>query len=287
VDALRLLREGELEVRGRLVVSSNAALVGIVSAPAPDPDRPPPDQDRAEDRPTDPATGRPKRLLDALLDGSAPAPGTDVAAVVYKPVAFERPLWDFPDGTLGNREVAAFLVSEATGWGIVPPTVLRDGPAGLGMVQLWIDEDEAIDAWQLVQDDDDRLRPMALFDAVVNNTDRKGSHIVPVRRPAVGDPAARDPAVHLFGVDHGVCFSEDPKLRTVLWAWRSTPIAEPDLVVLRRVRQALDGKLGRDLGSLLATEEIAATRRRLDDLLASGLYPEPDPDWPAVPWPPY
>lgn len=290
-------------MRGRLVVSSNAALVGIISAPAAGEGEGDAAARVAED-PGQHGPSRPKRLLDTLQEGHETAPGRSVAAVVYKPVAFERPLWDFPDGTLANREVAAFLVSEATGWGIVPPTVLRDGPAGVGMVQLWIDEDETIDAWQLVQDDDDRLRPMALFDAVVNNTDRKGSHILPVRRAAAaegGTPPRRragdgappassspdDPAIHLFGVDHGVCFSEDPKLRTVLWAWRSTPIAETDLDVLRGLRQAFDGALGRDLGDLLAPEEVAATRGRLDELLATGRYPEPGPDWPAVPWPPY
>ncbi len=300
MDALRVLREGELEVRGRLVVSSNAALVGIVSAKSPGeprdgagaPDASAPGGVGAEA--TEPGRPARSRLLDTLLAGGAPEPGRDVLAVVYKPIAFERPLWDFPDGTLANREVAAFLVSEATGWAIVPPTVLRDGPAGLGMVQVWIDEDETIDAWEMVQADDDRLRPMALFDAVVNNTDRKGSHILPVRRG--GGDAGRDGSshpdaaldeIHLFGVDHGVCFSEDPKLRTVLWAWRSTPIAEPYLDVLRRLRQAFDGTLGRDLARLLASDEVGATRGRLDDLLATGLYPEPDPDWPAVPWPPY
>ncbi len=295
MDALRLLRDGELEVRGRLVVSSNAALVGIVSAPSEaDPDQAPGDDPNAPVR---------SRLLHSLLEGRPPEPGRRAAAVVYKPIAFERPLWDFPDGTLANREVAAFLVSEATGWGIVPPTVLRDGPAGLGMVQLWIDEDETIDAWELVQQDDERLRPMALFDAVVNNTDRKGSHILPVRDDGAGmdglgtDGLGTDGAgrrsragadgVHLFGVDHGVCFSEDPKLRTVLWAWRSTPIAEPELAVLRRLHRALDGGLGRELAALLDETELAATRRRLEDLLSSGRYPEPSPDWPAVPWPPY
>ena len=302
VDALWVLREGELEVRGRLVVSSNAALVGIVSTKSPveprdgadAPDASAPGVVGAEA--TDPGRPARSRLLDTLLAGGAPEPGRDVLAVVYKPIAFERPLWDFPDGTLANREVAAFLVSEATGWGIVPPTVLREGPAGLGMVQLWIDEDETVDAWELVQADDERLRPMALFDAVVNNTDRKGSHILPVRRATDDDGEARGglsraeaaaDAIHLFGVDHGVCFSEDPKLRTVLWAWRSTPIAEPELAVLRALDRALDAELGRQLAALLDEAEVAATRRRLRDLLTSGRYPEPSPDWPAVPWPPY
>jgi uncharacterized repeat protein (TIGR03843 family) len=263
VDALRLLREGELEVRGRLTVSSNAALVGIVSLPAPEP------------RPVPAAIDG---LLARLLGDEPPDPDRLVAAVVHKPIAFERPLWDFPDGTLARREVAAYLVSEATGWRIVPPTVLRDGPAGPGMVQLWLDEDPEIDAWQLVQDDDARLRPMALLDAVINNTDRKGGHILPVRD---GD------AVHLHGVDHGVCFAVEPKLRTVLWAWRDGPIAADELEVLGRLRGDLDGDLGAGLGELLDPAEVDATRARLDGLLDSARFPLPSADWPAVPWPPY
>lgn len=252
-------------MRGRLIVSSNAALLCTVAL--------------------------------------APV----ATAAIYKPIRFERPLWDFPDGTLAHREVAAFLVSEATGWGIVPPTVLRDGPAGPGMVQLWIDEDEAIDAWELVQAADERLRPMALFDAVVNNTDRKGGHILPVRLDAgevanagagaakaagageAGDGAgeAGDGALHLYGVDHGVCFSDEPKLRTVLWAWRGTPLAPAELDVLRQLRTDLDGDLGHGLRQLLAPEEIQATRGRIEALLADGRFPEPLPDRPAIPWPPF
>jgi uncharacterized repeat protein (TIGR03843 family) len=265
VDAVALLREGELEVRGRLTVSSNAALVGTVAlaTPAGEPDR---------------RLGGPGGLLDHLLGAEGLKPGQVIAAAVYKPIAFERPLWDFPDGTLAHREVGAFLVSEATGWGIVPPTVLRDGPAGPGMVQLWIDADDSIDAWELVQAGDRRLRPMALLDAVINNTDRKGGHIVPVHESGT---------VHLYGVDHGVCFSPDPKLRTVLWAWRGRRIAPAELEVLERLRAELDGALGDGLGELLDEDELAATRERLDGLLATRRFPEPSPDWPAVPWPPY
>lgn len=265
MDALRLLREGELEVRGRLTVSSNAALIGVVGLPTPagEPDA---------------VLGAPDGLLARLLGDAPPEPGRILAAVVHKPIAFERPLWDFPDGTLGQREVAAYLVSEATPWGIVPPTVLRDGPAGPGMVQLWLDEDPAVDAWELVEADDPRLRPMALLDAVLNNTDRKGGHILPVRE---------DDAVHLYGVDHGVCFSVDPKLRTVLWAWRGGPIAADELEVLRRLRADLEGSLGAALGELLDPMEVDATRARLDALLDSARFPMPSADWPAVPWPPY
>ncbi len=264
-DALALLREGELEVRGRLTVSSNAALVGTIAlaTPAGEPDR---------------RLGGPGGLLDQLLGEAEPEPGQVIAAVVYKPIAFERPLWDFPDGTLAHREVAAYLASEATGWRIVPPTVLRDGPAGPGMVQLWLDEDATTDAWELVETADPRLRPMALLDAVLNNTDRKGGHIVPVRDGL---------DVHLYGVDHGVCFSTDPKLRTVLWAWRNEPIEPIELDVLGRLRAALDDALGSALGELLDPAEVAATGARLDALLDSARFPMPSPDWPAVPWPPY
>lgn len=251
-------------MRGRLTVSSNAALVGIVSLPAVDGDAP--------------SARVPGRLLDHLLGDAGPEPGRTLAAVVYKPVAFEQPLWDFPDETLANREVAAWLVSEATGWEVVPPTVLRDGPAGLGMVQLWLDEDPAVDAWELVQAADPRLRPMALFDAVVNNTDRKGGHILPFGE---GD------AVHLYGVDHGVCFSVEPKLRTVLWAWHGSPIAPAELATLRALRVRLDDDLGTALGELLEPDEVEATHDRLDELIATELFPEPSADWPAVPWPPY
>ena len=265
MDVLQLLRDGELEVRGRLTASSNAALVGIVSLPSPTGQAPAPDP-------------LPPGLLARLLGDATPEPGHALAAVVYKPTAFEQPLWDFPDATLAQREVAAFLLSEASGWRIVPPTVLRDGPAGPGMVQLWLDEDPSVDAWELVQTADPSLRPMALFDAVVNNTDRKGGHIVPL---------ATDDGIHLHGVDHGVCFSVDPKLRTVLWAWHGTSIAPDELATLRMLRTQLDADLGRTLGELLAPDELGATRVRLDELLATEVFPEPSTDWPAVPWPPY
>ena len=207
-------------MRGRLTASSNAALVGIVSLLAPF-DTTAPEPDRSG-------------LLGQLLGDDEPEPGRARAAVVYKPTAFEQPLWDFPDATLAQREVAAYQLSEASGWRIVPPTVLRDGPAGPGMVQLWLDEDPSVDAWDLVQTADPRLRPMALFDAVANNTDRKGGHIIPF---------ATDDGLHLFGVDHGVCFSADPKLRTVLWAWHGSPIAPDELATLAALRTHLAGEI--------------------------------------------
>jgi uncharacterized repeat protein (TIGR03843 family) len=232
------MRDGELEVVGRLVASSNFALYCTITRRCPDPE---PDL---------------------------------VATCVYKPVRGERPLDDFPDGTLARREVAAHALSEATGWGIVPPTVLRDGPAGEGMVQLWIDTDEGVDPWELVQRSDPSLRPMAVFDAIVNNADRKVGHIL----PADG---------HLYGVDHGICFSDEPKLRTVLWGWRGRRLGAEELAVVERIRDGLDAALGERLRELLAPAEVRATVERVDELLRTKRFPRPDPDRPAIPWPPF
>ncbi len=199
------------------------------------------------------------------------------AACIYKPVAGERPLADFPNGTLARREVASFLTSRATDWRIVPPTVLRNGPFGEGMVQLWIRRDAAVDPIALVNDADARLRRIAVLDAVLNNTDRKAGHLIPVE------------GGHVYGVDHGVTFSPVPKLRTVLWAWRGTPLAEDEAAVLGLLRQSLNagtGSLAAELATLLSRIEINATRRRLDQLIETGLFPQPDPRWPAIPWPP-
>jgi uncharacterized repeat protein (TIGR03843 family) len=199
------------------------------------------------------------------------------AACIYKPVAGERPLADFPDGTLARREVAAFRLSRASGWRIVPPTVLRVGPFGEGMVQLWIRADPSADPVALVNDSDPRLRRIAALDAVLNNTDRKAGHLIPVD------------GGHVYGVDHGVTFSPVPKLRTVLWAWRGTPFADDEAAVLASLRVALEagsGALAAELAPLLSRIEVNATRRRLDTLIATGLFPQPDPRWPAIPWPP-
>jgi len=194
---------------------------------------------------------------------------------VYKPRRGERPLDDFPIGTLGNRERAAFLVSEATGWEIVPPTLLRDGPLGPGMVQAWIEIDESVDVLELVMTSDERLRTVCLLDAMTNNADRKGTHLLPVE------------SGHIYGVDHGICFSREPKLRTVLWAWRGTKIAPDEMACVQRVRAALDSDLGEELRELLSEREIAATVRRVEALIGSCTFPEPDPTRPAVPWPPF
>jgi uncharacterized repeat protein (TIGR03843 family) len=217
------------------------------------------------------------RLLDAsnvTLVGSI-RNDTLTAECVYKPVAGERPLWDFPDGTLAGREISAYLVSEATGWRVVPPTVLREGPFGPGMVQLWMDGDESVDLAAFVRKDHPGLRRMAVFDAVVNNADRKGGHIIPM-----GDG-------HVYGVDHGICFSVDPKLRTLLWRWAGKPLPDDAVAVLERIADELRGDLGEQLHEHLTRREVRCTEQRVATLLRTGRHPEPSGEWPALPWPPF
>lgn len=237
---LDVLREGELEIIGRIVGSSNNAMLVSVTRVCPDPE--------------------PVQTLDAI----------------YKPILGERPLNDFPDGTLSRREVAAWHVSEASDWGIVPPTVLRDGLYGEGMVQSFVETDPEVDVVSMILEDDPRLRRMAVLDAVMNNTDRKGGHILAV-----------DGGRHIQGVDHGVCFSPVPKLRTVLWGWRGQPLEPDELEGLSRIRDALAGDLGTTLRGLLSRTEVRATIRRTDQLLERASFPFPSPTWPAVPWPPF
>jgi uncharacterized repeat protein (TIGR03843 family) len=238
---LDVLRDGEITILGRILESSNNALLVTVTLPCPDP-------------------GEPPRVIHAI----------------HKPRAGERPLDDFPDGTLGYREVAAYLASEATGWAIVPPTILREGPFGEGMLQAFIEPDPTVDVIDWINEDDTRLRRMAAFDAAVNNTDRKGGHILPV-----------DGGRHVYGVDHGVCFSVTPKLRTVLWAWRGERLLPDEVAGLLRMREEMDGDLGEALRPLLSRVEIRATVRRLDGLLETERFPLPSPAWPAIPWPPF
>lgn len=224
----------------------------------------------------------------------------------YKPVAGEQPLWDFPDGTLAQREVAAYEISRATGWDLVPPTVLRDGPYGQGMVQLWIDgpedgEDapellalvegeEPGDGWKavgfadvgegrtalLVHADDLRLRRLAVLDAVINNGDRKGGHLLPA------------PGGRLFGIDHGVTFNADDKLRTLLWGWAGEPLTEEALAVLGRLAAELapGAGLATRMAELITPAELEALRERVDGLLKSAVHPKPSGQWPPIPWPP-
>lgn len=261
---LDLLTDGDLEVTGRLVRASNGTFFGTVSAAG------------------------------------------DAVECVYKPVRGERPLWDFPDGTLAARERAAYLVSEAADWHVVPPTVLRDGPFGFGMVQRWVDVDVSkpqvdvapaaessragwfavLDAYdaedrpvQLLHRASASLRAMALFDAVVNNADRKGSHILPEK----GQPAD-GPVV---GCDHGLTFHSELKLRTVLWGWSGESLESDERA---RLTTLLDdivrGPLRSALDPLLTPTEILALAERIDDLLAEGVMPEPGDRWPTIPWPP-
>jgi len=261
-----LLTHGELTVRGRIREASNAALYCTISH-----------------------EGR-------------------EAACIYKPVAGERPLWDFPDGNLAQREVAAYEVSEATGWGLVPPTVLREGPYGEGMVQLWIevsaegaeadaaellalvDGEEPGPGWKaigfaevgdgktalLVHADDERLRRLAVLDAVINNADRKGGHLL----PTVGG--------RLYAIDHGVTFNTENKLRTLLWGWAGEPLEAEAVDVLKALQEALaaQGALATRLADLITAAELDATRARVAVLLESGKHPEPSGEWPAIPWPP-
>jgi uncharacterized repeat protein (TIGR03843 family) len=236
---LELLAAGTLEVKGRLVDASNATMYCSVS-------------------------------------GTGPGGVHTEAACVYKPVAGERPLWDFPEGTLAGRELAAYVVSRAGGWDVVPPTVYRDGPFGPGMCQLWIDADTAVDVVELARSSDDaRLRQMAVFDAVVNNADRKIGHLLP------------DVGGRLYGCDHGVCFGAEYKLRTVLWQWRGKKLRPEATAALGRLRDLLEhGDLAAELGGWLSATEVAATARRVEMLLEHGVHPYPPADWPAVPWPP-
>lgn len=238
-SVLSLLSEAELELEGRLVDASNATFLC--------------------------------RLVSPAEEGKRSAG----ARCVYKPIRGERPLDDFPDGTLAYRERAAFLLSEATGWAIVPPTVLRDGPLGKGMVQLWIEPDEGADVLDMVLAPDPRLRRVAVFDVLANNADRKGSHLLPL---AGG---------HVHGVDHGVCFAVQPKLRTVLWAWRGQPLLPDEEAVVAGVARALAGPLRAELEQLLSAAEVQAIAERAQDLLEAGLFPQPDPWRPVVPWPPF
>ncbi|HKJ28484.1 MAG TPA: SCO1664 family protein [Anaerolineales bacterium] len=196
---------------------------------------------------------------------------------VYKPTRGERPLWDFPNETLAGREVAAYLISQAGGWEMVPPTVYReDAPAGPGSLQLFIEHDPDYHFLNFSADDKARTRAVALFDAVANNTDRKAGHVL------VGEDH------HLWLIDHGVCFHTHPKLRTVIWDFAGQPLTEAEQTQLSELRTALasNSKLLEDLNEYLSHREILAVIRRIDQLLESGCFPYPDENRPHMPWPP-
>lgn len=190
--------------------------------------------------------------------------------VIYKPVAGEKPLWDFQDGNLAHREYCAFLLSNRAGFNLVPNTVLRDGPFGFGMVQEWIDTDEEIDIINFGQSDDSQLKRMAIFDAIINNTDRKYGHLL-----------YKDGK--LLGCDHGVTFHSEDKLRTVIWQFSGEKIDKQEMLLIESA-SALD--YPNLFESYLTQDEIAAIYERINRLLKSGRFPSPSENWPAIPWPP-
>jgi uncharacterized repeat protein (TIGR03843 family) len=233
--------------------------------------------------------------------------GERQAHCVYKPIAGEAPLWDFPEGTLAGRELGAYLVSDALGWNIVPYTIIRDGPAGRGMLQLWVDQpgdevgeelqagpdlidllpaghippgflpvlqayDYAGDEVTLVHADDIRLRRMAVFDVLINNADRKGGHVL----------CGVDGKV--YGVDHGVSLHVQDKLRTVLWGWAGKPVDDETLEAVARLRDQLRSRLGEQLCEHITGREVDALHARTVALLDNPVMPTPDRRRP-IPWP--
>ena len=193
---------------------------------------------------------------------------------VYKPREGETPLWDFPGGTLCLREVAAYVLSKQLGWPQVPPTVLRDGPHGLASVQLFVDSTPGEHFFTLRERCLEQFMPVAAFDVVVNNADRKSGHCL------------LGPDGKIWVVDHGVCFSEEPKLRTVIWEFAGQPIPPQLRDDLRRVAAGLrSGDLRHSLSGLLAAEELDATAARAERLVKSGRFPFPRTER-SYPWPP-
>ena len=204
--------------------------------------------------------------LQATLENTDP-----VMKVIYKPVLGEKPLWDFADGNLANREYAAYLLSELGDFNLVPTTVLREGPFGSGMVQEWIEIDEELDVVDFGQSNDPQLRKLALFDAIINNTDRKFGHLLV------------DHDGKLRGCDHGVCFHQENKLRTVLWQFAGEQFTAEEIELLNKVNK-LD--LDSSFAELLTSAEISALSGRIANLLAVRQFPFPSDQWPAIPWPP-
>lgn len=194
---------------------------------------------------------------------------------IYKPQRGERPLWDFDHGTLCLREVATYVLSQTLGWPLVPPTVLRDGPYGPGALQLYIDADYEANYFTFREEQLLDLCPVALFDVLANNADRKGGHLL------------LDPWNRIWAIDNALTFHSEPKLRTVIWDFAGEPIPEEYLADLRQLREhmALENALRQALTALLAEDEIAALQVRLTELLESAIFPHPDPTRRQVPWP--
>lgn len=206
--------------------------------------------------------------------------GERVIPGVYKPSRGERPLWDFPTASLAKREAAAFVVSEALGWGLVPPTVYRrKGPYGAGSLQLYIDHDPQYHYFNFTDEDVQRLRPVVVFDLLINNADRKGSHIL------------KDPTGRLWLIDHGVCFHVEDKLRTVIWDFVGEPIPQELLQAVQRLAAQLQAdpqapsELAQRLHAYLSWAEVRALQRRALRIVETGVFPEPDPHRRPFPWP--
>jgi uncharacterized repeat protein (TIGR03843 family) len=192
--------------------------------------------------------------------------------VIYKPIAGERPLWDFPDGNLASREVAAYYISEVGNFKVVPKTILREGPFGVGAVQQWIDTLDDVDVIEFAQSQDSKIRNLALFDAVINNADRKFGHILIT------------PEHNVFGCDHGVSLHEENKLRTVIWQFAEQDLSKTEIQQLEDLLNGIDQNF---MSDYLTNGEIEAIFNRTRNLIEAGKFSSPNPNWPAVPWPPY
>ncbi|HEY1740679.1 MAG TPA: SCO1664 family protein [Acidimicrobiia bacterium] len=243
--ASALLEYGEIDVIGRMPWSSNATFLVSVSPSGREPQ---------------------------ATDGPDVPPDAAILAI-YKPQAGERPLWDFPDGTLAAREVAAYAVSELLGWGLVPHTVLRDGPVGVGALSQFHDHDPEQHYFEIVNGREDVFRRFAAFDAIINNTDRKGGHVL------------LDEHGHVWGIDHGTCFHVHPKLRTVIWEFAGEPIADRLLTDLECLVDRIAGGGAHSLRPLLMRAEIDATLDRARSLLRRKRFALPSGDYHDYPWP--
>ena len=216
------------------------------------------------------------RLVDAsnaTLFGKVLTSDQSSFSVVYKPIAGERALWDFADGNLASREVASHLISEAGQFNCVPLTVMRDGPFGTGAVQRWIDLDPDLDLIAIGQQSTPAIRNLALFDVVINNTDRKFGHILPISDSEI------------LGCDHGLTFHQEFKLRTVIWHYAGEELDKNEIEKLKALKSQIGDESRAALEELITADEIKALLERIDTLISEG-FPYPSEQWPAVPWPP-